>query len=139
MKHCANVHSLIILNVVFPRIRVFFLTLSISIYRDEEEDDSFELFPFKDATLGPSKTTFRNQSPKKFSFSKVFDILKRLWKRTFLRLAPALDKLQRGYTYISKKIKLADNLQRFHNYLSIMIKPFTNRISKIFPQMQSME
>lgn len=117
----------------------FFLTLSISIYRDEEEDDSFELFPFKDATLGPSKTTFRNQSPKKFSFSKVFDILKRLWKRTFLRLAPALDKLQRGYTYISKKIQLADNLQRFHNYLSIMIKPFTNRISKIFPQMQSME
>lgn len=110
-----------------------------SIYREEEKDDSFELFPFKDATLGPSKTTFRNQSPKKFSFSNVFDIFKQLWKRTFFRIAPALDKLQSGYTYISKKIKLADNLQRFHNYLSIKIKSFTNRISKIFPQMQSME
>lgn len=110
----------------------------ISIYRDEE-DDSFELFPFKDATLGPSKTTFRNQSPQTFSVSKVFDIIKRLWKRTFLRLAPALDKLQRGYAYISKKIKLADNLQRFYNYLSIKIKPLTNRISKIFPEMQSTE
>lgn len=111
----------------------------ISIYRDEENDDSFELFPFKDTTLGPSKTAFRNQSPQKFSVSEVFDIIKRLWERTFLILAPALDKLQRGYAYISKNIKLADNLQRFFNYLSIKIKPLNNRISKIFPQMQSTE
>lgn len=84
----------------------------ISIYRDEEKDDSFELFPFKDATLGPSNPTFRNQSPKKFSISKVFDILKQLWKRTFLRLAPALYKLQSGYTYISKKNQISRQLAK---------------------------
>lgn len=106
-------------------------------WRQEELDNSGEIFPFGNKTLGPSKPAFRNEQPSRNAFvSNVVNVIRSVWRRITPVYTYILEKIQTGYRHISTKINLGERIHKCYYYMSEKIKPLKNRIAKVFPQHQ---